>query len=259
MQNITESALDKGSIESCHIEWQQGQPYASAFQDVYFSSDNGLLETEYVFLLGNQLSTRWQNLDTKTFTIAETGFGTGLNFLCSVKLWLASTPTDAVLHFISLEKYPLNLADLTKALQLWPELQTFSTPFLAEYGKLISANALGSTQSIMLFNYRVQLTLIIDDATAGLKSFKYANITDSSTAIDAWFLDGFSPAKNPDMWQAELFEQMANLSNSSTTFATFTSAGNVRRGLIANGFEVKKQAGYGKKREMLFGHFLQGK
>jgi tRNA 5-methylaminomethyl-2-thiouridine biosynthesis bifunctional protein len=240
------------SITKSSIEWQQGQPYARAFQDVYFSSDNGLLETEYVFLLGNQLSVRWQHLNTKSFTIAETGFGTGLNFLSAVKLWLASTPKDTVLHFISLEKYPLNLADITKALQLWPELQAFSTPFLAEYTKLISANALGDTQSVMLFDKRIKLTLIFDDATTGLKSLKLAN---DSNAIDAWFLDGFSPAKNPDMWQAELFEQMARLSRPSSTFATFTSAGAVRRGIMANGFEVKKQAGYGKKREMLFGSF----
>lgn len=259
MQSINKKCMDKSSIAKSSIEWRQGQPYANAFQDVYFSSDNGLLETEYVFLQGNQLSARWQHLSTKTFTIAETGFGTGLNFLCAVKLWLASAPKDTVLHFISLEKYPLNLADLTKALELWPELQALSTPFLAEYAQLLSTSAINNTQTVMLFDNRVRLTLIIDDATVGLKSLNLANFNNASTAIDAWFLDGFSPAKNPDMWQVALFEQMARLSKLATTFATFTSAGAVRRGLIANDFAVKKQVGFGKKREMLFGQFLQYK
>jgi tRNA 5-methylaminomethyl-2-thiouridine biosynthesis bifunctional protein len=88
------------------IEWRDGQPYASAFQDVYFSTDNGLLETDYVFLQGNQLKNRWQSLNANTFTIAETGFGTGLNFLCAAKCWLETAPKEAKLHFVSVEKYP---------------------------------------------------------------------------------------------------------------------------------------------------------
>ena len=83
-----------------HIEWRDGQPYASEFQDVYFSTDHGLQETEYVFLQGNALTQRWQNLAHQTFTIAESGFGTGLNFLCAAKLWLALAPKNAHLHFI---------------------------------------------------------------------------------------------------------------------------------------------------------------
>jgi tRNA 5-methylaminomethyl-2-thiouridine biosynthesis bifunctional protein len=234
-------------IDNASIEWKQGQPYASAFQDVYFSSDNGLLETEYVFLQGNNLTIRWQHLSERSFTIAETGFGTGLNFLCAVKNWLEIAPKDAVLHFISLEKYPFSLSDITVALQLWPELLDLSEPFLAGYENLLIGKA-----PIKLFDNRVQLTLLIGDATASLKTF---NLSHSNPPIDAWFLDGFSPAKNPDMWQPELFEQMTRLSNQTTTFSTFTSAGAVRRGLIAAGFHVSKQSGFGKKREMLFGYF----
>lgn len=234
-------------INHAKIEWPNGQPFASTFQDVYFSSDNGLLETEYVFLQGNALSTRWQELSTNTFTIAETGFGTGLNFLCAAKTWLATAPKHAVLRFISVEKYPLSLPDITTALQLWPELNDFSAPLLAQYGR-----ALNEAVPIMLYDHRVQLCLLIGDATNCLKSI---NSTPTNTPVDAWFLDGFSPAKNPDMWQPGLFEAMAKLSNQQTTFSTFTSAGAVRRGLVASGFSVSKRSGFGKKREMLYGTY----
>ncbi|MES2501100.1 MAG: tRNA (5-methylaminomethyl-2-thiouridine)(34)-methyltransferase MnmD [Pseudomonadota bacterium] len=229
------------------IEWrrlnQQGQPqpYSTIFNDVYYSSDNGLLETDYVFLQGNHLKQRWQMLSSNSFTIIETGFGTGLNFLCAAQLWLQIAPQNALLHFISTEKYPLSLQDMTAALQAWPELNHLSQPLLAQYEA-------AHKQSIQLFDDRVRLRLLIGDATDTL------SIT--TTSADAWFLDGFSPAKNPDMWQPALFAQMARLSTNSTTFATFTSAGMVRRGLQTSGFQVNKQTGFGKKREMLNGRFI---
>lgn len=228
---------------TANIEWRDGQPYACKFQDVYFSTDNGLLETDYVFLQGNDLATQWLDADLQTFNIAETGFGTGLNFLCAAKLWLETSPQQANLHFISVEKYPLSLQDMTTALNFWPQLKDIYKPFLTQYKSLIIGN-----QSITLFNNRVQLTLLIGDATEC-----FSQINDK---MDAWFLDGFAPAKNPDMWQVELFQQMKRLSKPNTTFATFTSAGEVRRGLIKVGFEVKKRVGYGKKREMLTGLFI---
>lgn len=228
-----------------NIEWrtsQQGlpQPYSIIFDDVYYSSDNGLLETDYVFLQGNQLTQRWRTLSSNCFTIIETGFGTGLNFLCATQLWLNHAPQNARLHFISTEKYPLTLQEISAALQAWPALDEVSQPFLARYHAL-------SHIPTQLFNNRVQLTLLMGDATV--------SITNLETTADAWFLDGFSPAKNPEMWQPALFAQMARLSTSHTTFATFTSAGMVKRGLHAAGFRVHKQAGYGKKREMLTGSF----
>ncbi|MDD2832874.1 MAG: tRNA (5-methylaminomethyl-2-thiouridine)(34)-methyltransferase MnmD [Methylotenera sp.] len=225
------------------LEWKAGQPFASAFQDVYFSSDNGLLETEYVFLQGNDLAQRWQQPALESFTIAETGFGTGLNFLCAAKLWLETAPEAAMLNFISAEKYPLTLADIKTALQLWSQLDTWSTPLLAQYATLIH------TGTIRLYDNRVQLTLMRGDACEQLRQ--------RHDDADAWFLDGFSPAKNPDMWQAALFEQMARLSHAGSTFATFTSAGMVRRGLMSAGFKVSKRKGFGKKREMLHGSWTE--
>jgi len=224
------------------IEWRDNQPYSTAFDDVYFSSDDGLLETEYVFLQGNHLASRWQQLATDTFTIIETGFGTGLNFLCATRLWLDTAPQEATLHFISVEQFPLTLEDISTALQAWTDLAFVTAPLLTQYSSLA-----GGKQTISLFDKRVQLTLLMGDATTELGLIE--NIA------DAWFLDGFAPAKNPDMWQAAVFEQMARLSHGATTFATFTSAGVVRRGLISAGFAVSKRTGFGKKREMLTGHY----
>jgi len=225
------------------IEWHEGQPYSSQFQDIYFSSDHGLHETEYVFLKGNNLSKRWEILEEKFFVIAETGFGTGLNFLCAAKLWLTFAPIDACLHYISTEKYPLSLADLTQSLNLWPELIELSTPLLLGYPDLVQTGT-----PLMLFQSRIKLSLLTGDATQCLKQLK-----PDENLVDAWFLDGFAPAKNPDMWQPALFTLMATLSSKYSTFATFTSAGAVRRGLITAGFLVSKPQGFGKKREMLFG------
>ncbi len=228
-----------------NIEWlasQQGlpQPYSVMFDDVYYSSDNGLLESDYVFLQGNHLTQRWQQLSSNHFTIIETGFGTGLNFLCAAQLWLNHAPKNARLHFISTEKYPLTLQEISAALQAWPALDEVSKPFLAQYKAL-------SHIPTQLFDHRVQLTLLMGDATS--------SITNLKTTADAWFLDGFSPAKNPEMWQHALFAQMARLSAYNTTFATFTSAGAVKLGLQAVGFQVNKKTGFGKKREMLTGYF----
>jgi tRNA 5-methylaminomethyl-2-thiouridine biosynthesis bifunctional protein len=212
---------------------------------VYFSSDNGLLETEYVFIQGNALVSRWQSLADNNFTILETGFGTGLNFLCACKYWLEHAPANAVLHFTSVEKYPLSHADMHKALQHWPALKPIADELLAQYTSLLN------TGTAALFNNRIRLQVLFGDATECLSKL--------DTKADAWFLDGFAPSKNPEMWQQALFEQMARLSHSETTFATFTSAGMVRRGLAAAGFKVNKQPGFGKKREMISGYFIGNK
>jgi tRNA U34 5-methylaminomethyl-2-thiouridine-forming methyltransferase MnmC len=227
------------------LEWRDHQPYSAQFGDIYFSSDNGLLESEYVFLQGNRLAERWQAYARQRtkfeFTIIETGFGTGLNFLNSAKLWLETVSADATLHFISVEKYPLSLPDMTRALALWPTLAGLSSTLLTQYPTAMQDN------SITLFKDRIRLSLLIGDASAQLKKLH--------NPADAWFLDGFAPSKNPDMWQAALFQEMARLSHPETTFATFTSAGDVRRNLLAAGFQVQKRVGFGKKREMLVGSF----
>ena len=222
--------------------WRDNQPYSAEYGDIYFSSDSGLEETRHVFLQHNRLEERWQTLSTACFTIAETGFGTGLNFLCAWELWRKSAPKDARLHFISVEKYPLSADELQQALALWPQLAEFSAALLQQYRMLAPG-----WHRLEFDQGRVCLTLIIGGAQECLPQIK--------AGIDAWFLDGFAPAKNPEMWQPVLFTQMARLSNDGATFATFTSAGIVKRGLQEAGFEVRKTAGFGRKREMLCGEF----
>jgi tRNA 5-methylaminomethyl-2-thiouridine biosynthesis bifunctional protein len=252
---------------SADITWDaEGQPSSRLFADIYFSSASGIEESRYVFIQHNDLIQRWQALaEGSSFVIAETGFGSGLNFLVAWQTWLNSAPVDATLHFISVEKYPLLKADLIQALSLWTDLQPLTQQLVAQYP---SVDARGFHR---LHFGQVQLTLIFDDAVAGLRELSaienpgervrrldcgWTPFTDNRSAIDAWFLDGFSPTKNPQMWSPELFAMMATLSGPTTTFATFTAAGLVRRGLQEVGFAVRKTPGFGPKRDMICGQFI---
>lgn len=246
-QSQDKTPKDKPPVEANSVDWRDGQPYSTRFGDVYFSTDSanpqqGIAETRYVFLQHNQLESRWKHLEQPIFTITETGFGTGLNFLCACKLWLETAPHHARLHFISVEKYPLTLQDMQQAHRNWPDFQALSEALLKQYNGLPTG-----LHRLSLFSGRVQLTLAIGDIASMLPQLH--------APVDAWFLDGFSPAKNPDMWQPQLYQHMARLSHGQTTFATFTSAGFVRRGLAEHGFITHKANGYGRKREMLFGQF----
>jgi len=225
------------------LEWHEGQPYSRRFGDVYFSRDSGLGETRHVFLAGNRLAERWSALEPgASFAIGETGFGTGLNFLCTWALWEQTVPRDARLHFFSVEQHPLTADDLARALDLWPELRPQANAFLGQWDAL--------TPGWHRFRFaegRVTLTLAIGDAVGELAEL--------DASVDAWFLDGFAPARNPEMWSDALFAQLARCSHVGTTFATYTSAGDVRRGLEKVGFRVEKGSGFGRKREMLRGEY----
>jgi tRNA 5-methylaminomethyl-2-thiouridine biosynthesis bifunctional protein len=225
------------------LEWRNGQPYSQTFDDVYFSTDNGISETNHVFIEQNQLQNSFESLTQNQFTIIETGFGTGLNFLVASALWLANGPAHAQLCFYSIEKYPLNLTDLSRAHGLWPQFSSISSELLDQYQTLKSG-----TNHFSIAGGRIKLELHIADIALALP-----NLTKTA---DAWFLDGFAPAKNAEMWSTEVFTHIERLSQTNTTFATFTSAGLVRRGLQAVGFKVEKLAGFGKKREMLRGTFV---
>ena len=226
------------------LDWDEhGQPLSRSFGDVYFSRASGLEETRYVFLGHNQLAERFAALPAGgRLVIGETGFGTGLNFLCAWQLFEQTSPADARLHFVSVEKYPLTAADLQRALALWPELAIYSQQLLAQYVAIHPG-----FQRIVLAGGRVILTLLVGDVLEMLPQL--------DARIDAWFLDGFAPAKNPEMWNDQLFTQLARLSSPQATLATFTSAGFVRRGLQAAGFAVTRVPGFGHKREMLAGPF----
>lgn len=256
----------KKNSHAAQVHWdEKGLPYSTRFDDIYFSKDDGIAESRYVFLDANRLKERWdQHSIDSTFSIGETGFGTGLNFLLAWQLWNKHDHNkNAQLHFISVEKYPLSKNDLTKALALWPELSALSQ-------KLINAYPPQPLQGIHRLNFyddNISLTLSFGDAAEGFQqlapiSKAGPHVSSSPCAIgslrpqiDAWFLDGFAPSKNPEMWKDALFSAIKNLSGRSTTFATFTAASAVRKQLIAIGFECQKIKGFGRKREMLIGKF----
>ncbi|WP_440810966.1 bifunctional tRNA (5-methylaminomethyl-2-thiouridine)(34)-methyltransferase MnmD/FAD-dependent 5-carboxymethylaminomethyl-2-thiouridine(34) oxidoreductase MnmC [Pseudomonas syringae] len=227
------------------IDWDEhGNPRSRDFSDVYFSTESGLDETRHVFLVQNDLHRRFTELPVGgRLIIGETGFGTGLNFLCAWQLFEACAPAGARLHFVSVEKYPLSRADLQRALALWPELSTFAQPLLDQYVAVHKG-----FQRLVFDEGRVTLTLLVGDALQMLPQL--------DGQIDAWFLDGFAPAKNPEMWTPELFAELARLSTSATTIGTFTSTGWVRRSLNAAGFKMKRVPGIGHKWEVLRGAFI---
>ncbi|MCQ4311782.1 bifunctional tRNA (5-methylaminomethyl-2-thiouridine)(34)-methyltransferase MnmD/FAD-dependent 5-carboxymethylaminomethyl-2-thiouridine(34) oxidoreductase MnmC [Pseudomonas stutzeri] len=229
-------------FQHAELEWDaNGQPQSRQYGDVYFSRTSGIAETHHVFLQPNALSERFTALAAGArLVIGETGFGTGLNFLCAWQLFERTAPPDAALHFVSVEKHPLKREDLQRALALWPELQDQAQQLLKQY---VAVNP-----GFQQFRFgRVVLTLLVGDALDCLSSL--------DAQIDAWFLDGFAPAKNPEMWQPELFAQLARLSALAATLATFSSAGDVRRGLKEVGFVVKRIPGFGHKWESLQGRF----
>jgi tRNA 5-methylaminomethyl-2-thiouridine biosynthesis bifunctional protein len=232
-------------VTHAQLDWDdQGRPHSRVFDDVYFSDQSGLEETRYVFLQQNRLQERFAALPAGgRLVIGETGFGTGLNFLCAWQLFEQHAVAGARLHFVSVEKYPLSQADLQRALALWPELAPFAEQLLAHYIAIHQG-----FQRLVLDNGRVTLTLLIGDALEQLPQL--------DAQIDAWFLDGFAPAKNPEMWSAELFAELARLAAPGSTISTFTSTGWVRRLINAAGFKMKRTPGIGHKWEILRGEFL---
>ncbi len=214
-------------------------PRSEQFDDVYFSAQDGLAETQHVFLAGNNLPDMWAG--KSEFTICETGFGTGLNFLAVLQL-LAQGARPENLHFISFERYPLTREVIGESLARWDALSL-------ELDKLLSVYPVDIYDGIYELDVMdgVELTLIIGDVNVEIPTLE--------ARVDCWFLDGFKPSSNPDMWSDVVFSNMARLSREGASFATFTAAGFVRRGLQAAGFDVRKVRGFGRKREMCVGSF----
>lgn len=221
------------------LDWSRpGTPAALKFGDIYFSTDGGLDETRTVFLKGCGLPEVWQN--KSRFVIAELGFGSGLNFLATWQMW-EETARDAesetgFLHFVSIEKYPFDREQLARALEAWPELKPYAAQLIAQWP--------GRVRGFHRLHFgRVTLTLIHDDIVEALDAL--------SLKADAWFLDGFSPAKNPEMWSADIMARLVGLSKPGARLATFTVAGEVRRALSEAGFTVERKTGFGRKRHRL--------
>ena len=187
---------------------------SALFDDIYFSAADGLAETRHTFLAGNDLPAAWDG--RPVFTIGETGFGTGLNFLAAWTLFAETARPGQRLHYVSVEKYPLARDDIARALAPWAGL------FGGRLGDLLRLYPLRVPGfHRVLFGDGVALTLVFDDVNDALPGL------DAPRGVDAWFLDGFAPAKNPDMWTDALFAQMARLSRPGATAASFTAAGTV--------------------------------
>jgi len=222
-------------VQNTNLIWVDGVPVSKHFDDPYFSADNGLAESRHVFLAGNNLPERFCN----GFHIGETGFGTGLNLLAAWQLWEQSGQKSA-LGFTSFEAYPMSPENMAKALSKWPELNNFTQRFLA---------ALQPDYSIDLPTLKFRM--ILGDAAQTLPRWQ--------GHADAWFLDGFSPDKNPDMWSDDLMQQVGLHSSKTASFATYTAAGHIRRKLAKAGFTVERVKGHGKKRHMTIGKMLHAK
>jgi tRNA 5-methylaminomethyl-2-thiouridine biosynthesis bifunctional protein len=213
-----------------------GLIYGDDFNDSYFSRDNGLEESRAVFLKGCGLPEAWSS--RSSFVIGELGFGTGLNILAVWDAWRNSRPKDAILHIVTVEGFLLTAEVAKAAHAAWPELQDLSDKLIANW----PVHAY-SAQRVRFDNDALCITFLIGPGAEMLKGMQFH--------ADCWFLDGFSPARNPDMWSDEVFAQIARLSAPSARLATYSVAGVVKTGLAKVGFEVSREPGYGTKRQRL--------
>ncbi|MEP3265980.1 MAG: tRNA (5-methylaminomethyl-2-thiouridine)(34)-methyltransferase MnmD [Hyphomicrobiales bacterium] len=219
------------------IEWDENDvPVATRFDDPYYSKHDGRAETHHVFINGNQLLPRFE--EAKNFHVAELGFGTGLNFYETLSHWNKHACEGAHLTFTSFELYPLSREEMTRALQPWPDLAALSAPFLDALSRQ------DGWQEIMIEN--VTLRLAVGDANQLIHQMP--------DLADAWFLDGFSPAKNPELWNEGLMNALGQKTKLGGTFATYTAAGWVRRMMGEAGFQVERIKGFGHKRHMSVGY-----
>ena len=233
-------------IHTANLDWQCIDgieiPVSKAFGDVYFSKDNGLLETRHVFINGNDLPDRLASLaDFEYFIVGETGFGTGLNILALWQLWQQVRPQNhSHLHAISVEKFPLKKEDLIRALNAWPELKPLADQLISQYPLPIAG-----CHRLSFPEERFSLDLWLGDAHDVFPEML------KNHTVNAWFLDGFAPSCNPDMWEENVLKHIVRLSHYGTTFASFSVAGVLKRGLKQHGIHISRPRGFGHKREML--------
>ena len=225
------------------LEWIDGNmPFSPRFGDHFYAREDGRAESAHVFLGHNGLPERWQ--DGKDFTVGELGFGTGLNLLETWRQWIGARRDGQRLAFVSFEAFPMRADDIRMAISRWPDLLPLCEVFLAQWPEqpdgLVSIALDGQTTA----------EIRIGPAHDGVLGWQ--------GRADAWYLDGFAPARNPEMWSAGLIAAVAAHTAPGGTFATYTAAGWVRRNLEAAGFSVEKLPGHGRKREMLAGRLVSG-
>ena len=219
------------------LDWTaDGAPRSTRFDDIYFSRDDGLSETRAVFLDGCGLPDAW--IGRRRFTVAETGFGAGLNILALLDLWRRTRPPGGRLSIFSVEAYPLTREEAARALAPWPELADLASLLIRRWPRRAPG-----FHRLDLAELDATLDLAVGEAQWGVETW--------SGEADAWFLDGFAPARNPEMWRPGVLQAIVARSAPRARLATFTVAGGVRRGLQAAGFQVEKRPGHGAKRERL--------
>lgn len=221
---------DHAREPSPDLDWQDGVPVSRRHDDAYYARDDGLAESVHVYLGGCGLPGAWQG--RSRFGVAELGFGTGLNFCATLAAWRATAAQDARLDYTGFEIAPLDAAQMARALARWPCLA-------AEAGSLTAAWT--GRDGTLTFGL-VRLRLVTGDARRTVPGW--------AAAADAWYLDGFAPARNPEMWEAPLLSAVHARTVPGGRAATFTAAGHVRRALAAAGFEVERRPGHGRKRHM---------
>ncbi len=219
-----------------------GTPYSPLFDDIFHSREGGPAQARHVFLGGNGLPGRWKN--KSRFTILETGFGIGLNFLAAWSAWRDDPDGPAKLHFVSIEKHPFSATDLARLHARHPEFAALSSELCAAWPMLVPG-----FHRLEFEQGNVVLTLCLGDVATVLPQLRLS--------ADALFLDGFAPARNPDMWSSSALKLVGKLAAQNATFATYTAAASVRDALGAAGFEVRKVPGYASKRDMLCGRYMR--
>lgn len=231
------------------LNWRDQNPLSEEYDDIYYSTEDGFSETTHVFINGNSLINRWKNL-TSSFSIAETGFGTGLNFLTTWYYWSQylskNSDTNPWLHYVSIEKCPVHPEDIKKSYSKWDHLISFGNELLKKYPP-----AVPGFHYLKFPEFRLSLTLIWDDAHLALQNLK--------SKFNAWYLDGFNPNKNPELWNQEIIDLISFKTHSQGTLSTFTVARDIKNHLTKSGFSIEKKPGFGKKREMLTAKLNQEK
>lgn len=213
-----------------------GTPYSPEYGDVYHSADSGQGQARHVFLGGNDLPPRWA--DARVFTVLETGFGMGLNFLATWAAWRADPARPERLHFVSVEKHPFTGEGLAALHARYPEFAPLAAQLQAAWPL-----PLPGLHRLHFEDGRVTLTLAFADAAEVLPKLRLA--------ADAIYLDGFAPDRNPAMWSVEVVKALARLARLGATAATYTTARAVRDTLAAAGFATELRPGFGRKRQML--------
>ena len=258
------------------LRWQNNIPISKDFADIYYSPEDGEAEVCYVFIEGNDLIQRWQGRALPkekqgqglgNFMICELGFGSGLNFYLSCEYFLKYAPRGLNLYYIACEKYPLSSQQIARATGSFSSAKSSLAEFLPQYSslfldykvelackerqesqKLEDSSEASSFRELFMHAKRVRLSLYFGDAYAMCRELEKRE-----QKIDAWFLDGFAPSKNPAMWKPEIFHSMARLARRGTSFATFSAAGKLGRDLREAGFQTQRIAGFASKRHMLRG------